>query len=294
MNGNHSISEVSRIAGIPKDLLRMWERRYGYPKPVRDHNGDRVYSDEELDKLVAIRQLVEQGRRPGKLMALDLSQLRSLRLSTKVELDTGHLVALLEADDTVALRSWFQQHLAAIGLRAFIHKVVAPATHALGEAWARGELEIYQEHLYTELMKSLVRQALAEHYLENGEPRVMLTTMQGEPHSLGLLMVEALLRISGAEVISFGTEMPIRDIRRASVRHKVDIIGLSFSCNYRSDEAIVMLSGLRQRIDPQIQIWVGGGAFSDASNMPEGIELIGGLQEVERALAEWKRSNTGA
>ena len=88
--------------------------------------------------------------------------------------------------------------------------------------------------------------------------------------------------------------MPIRDIRRASVRHKVDIIGLSFSCNYRSDEAIVMLSGLRQRIDPQIQIWVGGGAFLDASNMPEGIELIGGLQDVERVLAEWKRSNTGA
>ena len=294
MKGNHPISEVSRIAGIPKDLLRMWERRYGYPKPVRDHHGDRVYSDEELDKLVAIRQLLEQGRRPGKLMALDLPQLRSLMQSTEVELDTGHLVALLEADDTVALRSWFQQHLATLGLRAFIHKVVAPATHVLGEAWARGELEIYQEHLYTELMKSLVRHALVEHYQDHGEPRVMLTTMQGEPHSLGLLMVEALLRIGRAEVISFGTEMPIRDITRASVRHKVDVIGLSFSCNYRSDEANVILSGLRQRIDPKIQIWVGGGAFSDASNIPEGIELIGGLQEVERALAEWKRSDTGA
>ena len=72
MNAQHSISDVSRIAGIPKDLLRMWERRYGYPKPARNENGDRIYSNEELDKLIAIRHLQEQGKRPGKLMALDL------------------------------------------------------------------------------------------------------------------------------------------------------------------------------------------------------------------------------
>ncbi|MEW8228467.1 MAG: MerR family transcriptional regulator, partial [Candidatus Thiodiazotropha endolucinida] len=36
MNDSHSISDVSRISGIPKDLLRMWERRYNYPKPARD------------------------------------------------------------------------------------------------------------------------------------------------------------------------------------------------------------------------------------------------------------------
>ena len=33
----------------------MWERRYGYPKPARNDNGDRIYSNEELDKLIAIR-----------------------------------------------------------------------------------------------------------------------------------------------------------------------------------------------------------------------------------------------
>ena len=71
MSDSHTISDVSRIAGIPKDLLRMWERRYNYPKPDRDNNGDRIYSNEQLDKLIAIRQLVDQGKRPGKLMGMD-------------------------------------------------------------------------------------------------------------------------------------------------------------------------------------------------------------------------------
>lgn len=285
MNAHHSISDVSRIAGIPKDLLRMWERRYGYPKPARDDKGDRIYSNEELDKLIAIRHLQEQGKRPGRLMALDLPQLRSMMQTRKVELDSGQLVALLESDDPLALRGWLQNQLVTLGLRAFIHDVMAPATLSLGEAWADGKLEIYQEHLYTELMKSLIRQALTEHYRDGCLPVVMLTTMQGEAHSLGLLMVESLLRIGGAEVILFGTEMPIRDIRKAAVSHAVDVIALSFSCNFRSDEAIAMLTGLRQQIDPRIRIWVGGAAFTAEENMPKGAELIGSLHDLEQVLA---------
>jgi len=289
MSSRHTIGNVSRIAGIPKDLLRMWERRYNYPKPERDTNGDRIYSSEQLDKLIAIRQLVEQGKRPGKLMAMDLPQLRSLQQAPKRELDVGSLVALLKTGDTTAIRHWFQNQLVANGLRAFIHNIMAPATLALGEAWSSGELEIYEEHLYSELMRGLVRQSLAEHYLEDGEPRVMLTTVQGEQHSLGLLMVEALLRIGGAEVISFGTEMPFRDIREAASSQNTDVIGLSFSCNFKTEDAIVMLSGLRQMIDPGIRIWVGGAAFNNGFNMPEGVELLNDLYAVERALAERKR-----
>jgi len=292
MNAQHSISDVSRIAGIPKDLLRMWERRYGYPKPARNDNGDRIYSNEELDKLIAIRHLQEQGKRPGKLIALDLPELRSMIKTQTVELDSDRLVALLESDDPLALRGWLQNQLVALGLRAFIHTVMAPATLALGEAWADGKLEIYQEHLYTELMKSLIRQALVEHYRDGGRPKVMLTTMQGEAHSLGLLMVEALLRIGGAEVIPFGTEMPIRDIRKAAVSHAVDVVALSFSCNFRSDEAIAMLTGLRQQIDPRIRIWVGGAAFPVEANMPKGVELIDSLQHLEKILIVCRQKRT--
>ena len=34
-----NISAVEREAGLSKDVLRMWERRYGFPKPLRDDNG---------------------------------------------------------------------------------------------------------------------------------------------------------------------------------------------------------------------------------------------------------------
>jgi methanogenic corrinoid protein MtbC1 len=288
MNGNHNISDVSRIAGIPKDLLRMWERRYDYPKPGRDANGDRVYSDEQLNKLILIRQLVDQGRRPGKLMSMELTELTELLQSAQADLDFGDFIELLKAGNAPKLRNWLNQHIQSLGLRAFIHQVVVPANRIVGQAWFEGELAVYEEHLYTEMIMSLVRQSLAKIPDGAKAPRVMLTTLPGEQHTLGLLMVEALLRLGGAEVIPFGIEMPFRDIIDAARIHDVDAIGLSFSGSFKVDDAIAMLSGLRQMVDDKTAIWVGGGAFQKDTQLPEGIVLFHDLYEVEQTLARFR------
>jgi MerR family transcriptional regulator, light-induced transcriptional regulator len=289
MNGNHSISDVSRIAGIPKDLLRMWERRYDYPKPERDINGDRVYSDDQLNKLILIRQLVDQGCRPGKLMGLEQTELAVLLKSPHAELDFDRLIELLRADNAPELHDWLTQQIQSLGLRAFIHQLMVPANRIVGEAWNSGELAVYEEHLYTEMVTGLVRQSLAEIPGGHKSPRIMLTTLPGEQHSLGLLMVEALLRLGGAEVIPFGIEMPFRDIIDAAQTHNVDVIGLSFSSNFKLDDAIVMLSGLRQMVEKETSIWVGGSAFQADTQLPEGIALLEDLFALERAMATWKQ-----
>jgi MerR family transcriptional regulator, light-induced transcriptional regulator len=289
MNGNHSISDVSRIAGIPKDLLRMWERRYDYPKPERDINGDRVYSDDQLNKLILIRQLVDQGCRPGKLMGLEQTDLAVLLKSPHAELDFDRLIELLRAGNAPELHDWLAQQIQSLGLRAFIHQLLVPANRIVGEAWNSGELAVYEEHLYTEMVTGLVRQSLAEIPGGHKSPRIMLTTLPGEQHSLGLLMVEALLRMGGAEVIPFGIEMPFRDIIDAAQTHNVDVIGLSFSSNFKLDDAIVMLSGLRQMVEKETSIWVGGSAFQADTQLPEGIELLEDLFALERTMATWKQ-----
>ena len=32
----HTIADVERDTGLSKDTLRVWERRYGFPLPLRD------------------------------------------------------------------------------------------------------------------------------------------------------------------------------------------------------------------------------------------------------------------
>lgn len=107
-------------------------------------------------------------------------------------------------------------------------------------------------------------------------------------------MVEALLQIGGADVISFGTEMPFRDIREAASSQNIDVIGFSFSCNFKTEDAILMLSGVRQMVEPGIRIWVGGAAFNNGFIMPEEVELLADLHQVEQVLSGWKKSMSGS
>ena len=46
----------------------MWERRYGFPKPGRDDNGERQYTVADVGKLRAIKRLMDVGMRPGKII----------------------------------------------------------------------------------------------------------------------------------------------------------------------------------------------------------------------------------
>ncbi|HRF13460.1 MAG TPA: MerR family transcriptional regulator, partial [Candidatus Accumulibacter phosphatis] len=63
------IAAVERDTGLSKDVLRVWERRYGFPAPCRDANGERSYPAEQVERLRLIKRLMDQGHRPGKLIA---------------------------------------------------------------------------------------------------------------------------------------------------------------------------------------------------------------------------------
>jgi hypothetical protein len=60
-----SISDVERDLGVAKETLRVWERRYGFPQPQRDANGERVYPADQVHRLTLVKRLLDQGYRPG-------------------------------------------------------------------------------------------------------------------------------------------------------------------------------------------------------------------------------------
>jgi DNA-binding transcriptional MerR regulator len=74
----HPIGAVERDTGIKRDTLRVWERRYGFPLPVRNDKGERLYPVEQLRQLQRIRRLLDQGCRAGKLLPPDEARLDEL------------------------------------------------------------------------------------------------------------------------------------------------------------------------------------------------------------------------
>ncbi|NTW56377.1 MAG: MerR family transcriptional regulator [Chlorobiaceae bacterium] len=63
----YSISEVSKIAGVPAYLLRYWESFFTELAPARDTRGNRRYTNRDIAMVLNIKELVhEKGYRLGK------------------------------------------------------------------------------------------------------------------------------------------------------------------------------------------------------------------------------------
>ena len=291
-----SIAAVERDTGLSKELLRMWERRYGFPQPLRDAQGDRLYPAEQVLRLRLLKRLMDAGHRPGQIITLTPEQLQCLLeqqapVCTTAQPDLDQVVALLNAGAVQQLRDFLEQQLQSLGLRAFILDFVTQVTRQVGQAWYEGRLAVHEEHLYSEELNKLLRQTIRALPLPISPPRVLLTTLPGELHSLGLLMVEALLRERGADVCSFGTQMPIPEVIAAATRLRVDMVGLSFSSSYPAHTIRPALHELCAGLG-ELPVLIGGEAVRSLRKLPEPVHKCVELPDVLEVVRRWRASNS--
>lgn len=69
---------AARMAGLPVETLRVWERRYQLSSPERSPRGQRLYSVEQVQRLRLLKQLADQGHAIGTLATLTLEQLQAM------------------------------------------------------------------------------------------------------------------------------------------------------------------------------------------------------------------------
>jgi DNA-binding transcriptional MerR regulator/methylmalonyl-CoA mutase cobalamin-binding subunit len=292
-----SIGTVERETGVAKDTLRVWEKRYRFPTPDRDSNGERVYRPDQVEKLILIKRLMDRGARPAKLVGLTLQELLARTDPGSGESnDPPRLVevlGLVKAHNVAELRKRLDQALLQQGLEGFLEETIAPLNQMVGDAWMRGEIEVFEEHLYTEAVQILLRSSIAALARPGGVPRVLLTTLPGEQHILGLLMAECALWIHGATCMPLGPQTPAREIARAAEVQRANVIGLSFSPAYPGQTAIDTLTSLRTMLPGNVDLWVGGSNSTLFRRQIDGVLPVRELSAIPDAVAHWRARRPG-
>jgi MerR family transcriptional regulator, light-induced transcriptional regulator len=294
-----SIAAVERDTGLSKDTLRVWERRYGFPMPVRDSYGERAYPLEQVEKLRVIKRLLDNGHRPGRVVSRPIEELQSIgeslsaapqRISASDSTDLREYIALIKTHDVEGLRRQLGQSLMRMGASPFVSEVIAPLNIMVGDAWMRGQLEVFEEHMYTESVNIVLRNALASTPAAAAatQPRVLLTTFPQEPHGLGLLMAEVMLSLEGCRCISLGTQTPIWDTVLAATAHKVDVVALSFTASQNPNYVSNGLEELRSKLPASVQIWVGGSCPILHRKEITGVLAIADLPSIAVQVAAWR------
>jgi len=295
-----NIGAVERDTGLSKDTLRVWERRYGFPAPGRDALGERLYPLEQVAKLRALKRLLDLGHRPGKIVGLPLEELGRLAQggsaspgsppADRGQGDLDGLRGLLTAHRFDELRGELAQQLLRRGLAHFIAEVVAPMNEIVGEAWTGGAVQIFEEHLYTEIIQGLLRGAIGSMPRPGQRPRVLLTTFPQEPHGLGLLMAEANFALEGCHCVSLGVQTPVWEIAQAAEAERADLVALSFSAAANGTQAINGLAELRAGLPAAVEIWAGGACPALHRRPPPGVLALRSLEDIAPALVRWRQT----
>ena len=294
-----TISDVERDTGIAKETLRVWERRYAFPQPARDANGERLYPHVQVQRLRMLKRLVDLGYRPGKLAALADAELATLAasFSTRTPLrkpddpDLVECLDLLKRHKLYELRQRLQQLALHLGVRQFVVDLVAPLTSLVGDAWSAGELAVFEEHLYSEIVQGVMRSAIVAVTRQGGAqmatPRIVLTTVPLERHGLGLLMAEALFTLEGAHCVPLGVQTPLADIVEAARTQRADIVALSFSSAMSPRAALENVTELQSRLGPAVDVWVGG-ACATLARRQLGVNCVIDLDDIPARIALWR------
>ncbi len=290
-----NIAAVERETGLSKDVLRKWEARYGFPIPLRDSQGERIYPADQVHRLRLVKRLIDSGARPSALMSLADSELDALSQrcaappSSSGSAEADHL-ARLRADSPTALRRHFQREFLRQGLEVFVLDTLPELNQRVGDAWARGDLNIEREHAYTEVIQWLLRDALAQLDDPDGTPHILLGTLPDEQHGLGLLMAGALFALHGAHCLHLGPRMPMDSLTRAAAEQSANIVALSFSIAYPARAIAPALTELRATLAPEIEIWAGGAGIARLSGDIVGVRRLPDLRQSLSALSDWREA----
>ena len=137
----YSIRVVSEESGIKAPTLRKWEERYGFPSPVRNPNGARIYTENDLQKLKAVKSLLDQGQRPSKIFTSNLfDSLNPVHVTLDSSEEALKVYTLgksgLLGESLVLLKSY--KH--SMSTLKFVETVCAPLAILVGEGWANNDI----------------------------------------------------------------------------------------------------------------------------------------------------------
>jgi methanogenic corrinoid protein MtbC1 len=143
--------------------------------------------------------------------------------------------------------------------------VLTPLLVETGNAWQRGDVEIWEEHLATQTVRTIVEALYPKVVAESPEPApdarsALFACPPEEHHDIGLRMLADRFELSGWRVVYLGANTPGDQVVGAAREVGADAVVMTASTHFHK----VRLRDLTRELGaelPDVTVWVGGAAF---------------------------------
>ena len=312
--GSLTIGALSRATGIHVGTLRTWERRYEFPASVRKPSGHRLYSVDEIPRLLRVKDALVLGHQPAQVLKLSSREIESLlalpsaitpipitppTLTAAPSAPTGPTAeprrpATTAADpvtdlmrsvlsfDRAGLDRGLRAEWASLGPIRFLEDCAGPFIDGFGRGWRAGTLQVRHEHFATALLADLLRELRRPYDDRATGPGVAMATFPGDRHEIGLLMASLICAVRGWRVLYVGVDTPIDQIAALAREVPLSAVALSVSPTVPRSYAIALALDLRGELPEGIAIWLGGRGAPGSS---PGVVQFAGAGDLDRHLA---------
>lgn len=279
LGNNHNIKMAAKLSGVPELLIRAWEGRYSAISPSRTSSNRRIYSDSDIDKLILLRKLTQQGYRIGNLAQMDINDLIELLKKTitennlvqkenKYSLTKEHLDMLDESIlavkkyDDKELTTLLNQAAIKFPQQELIGKVIIPLIEKIGENWKLGLLRTSHEHFTSAVLVKFLNNLSEGYKIDSTAPKIIITTPDGQYHEVGALIGSALAASLGWKPIYLGASLPAEDIASATKDLNARCVFLSLVYPNDNPKLNAQLKKLRELVGENVFIIASGNAIS--------------------------------
>ena len=217
----HRIHRVAKLTGLSKDVIRVWERRYGLVKPSRSSNRYREYSDEEVALLRFVKAQMEQGATIGALAVEGHDSLVArMRIATPVSAEDqkpherllDDLIGSLDPLDKAGFERRLNGAVAVIPFDEAVQRILLPLQRRIGELWHQGRLNIAVEHYVTKIVQQKLFSVMNQLPVNESGPRILIACPEGETHEIGAQAVAYIAATKGCHVYYLGPNLPNSDL----------------------------------------------------------------------------------
>ncbi len=156
----YSITDLERFTGVKAHTIRIWEKRYCICKPSRDANNIRQYDEDDLQHLIKVSHLKEQGHKISAIACLSTAELDQL-YSLSVNSNSGcciqdKLTIAVQKTQESKLYSLLKQQLDVLGIKAFVHSIWEPMQERLGFLVLSGALHKVHIRLFDQIVERIL------------------------------------------------------------------------------------------------------------------------------------------
>jgi len=218
---NFSIKDLENLSGIKAHTIRIWEKRYNILTPNRTETNIRSYDISNLQKLLNVTFLNEQGYKISRIAKLSDDEI--FKMVKNVPANTSEQnravnsfkIAMINFDQ-VLFNTTYNSLLEKKTFREIFYEIFLPLLSEIGLLWQTDTINPVHEHFLIGLIKQKLYLNIAQlgdkdEYEDNN--LYVLFLPENEIHDLGILFLNFELNFHNKKTIYLGPSMPIADMK---------------------------------------------------------------------------------